>query len=1006
VAVACGPSPAPDSARRGADLRLDKEAAAKAPRDGGPAIAPGNPQASELYRRITSDDAELRMPPPDAEPQLTAAQKETLRRWIEAGAPWQAHWSFVPPQRPATPTVQDTAWPRNEIDALILARLEQAGLSPSPPADKITLLRRLSLDLTGLPPTPAEVDAFLADDSPTALQSVVDRLLSSPRYGERMAAPWLEAARYADTNGYQTDGERTMWRWRDWLIDALNRNLPFDQFTVEQLAGDLLPNATLDTRIATGFHRNHRGNGEGGIIAEEFAVEYAVDRVETTGLVWLGLSLGCARCHDHKYDPVTQREFYQLFAFFNQVPERGRAVKVGNSPPFLKTPTHQQLARLTALEAELANAERRTQELQPQVTAALAAWESSRPVIDATDWSISHDLQAHLPCEPAADDKQPLKFVDGDAAYTAGKIGSAVDLSGKSLVDAGAIADFSYFDKFTIGCWVYRQGNTDGVIWSRMKDEIDGVGFDLEISAGKLQLNLVQRWLDDALRVETVGELPTDRWSHVAVTYDASRLASGVKIYVDGQEQPLRTIVDLLYQSFQSKEPFRLGGVGPAGRLRGAIDDVRVYHACLPRDEIELLATADTPAQILALPVVERTPVQIRKLQAYYIERHADPEMRSAFVQLASLRRDREKLIDEIPTTMVMEDVEQPRETFLLLRGRYDQPGEKVTPGVPAFLATKSPTLKNRLDLAHWLVDPAHPLTARVAVNRYWQMLFGAGLVETVDDFGLQGKLPSHPELLDWLATEFIRSGWDTKALLRTIVLSATYQQSARVTPELARRDPENRLLARAPRLRLSAETIRDAALAASGLLVERVGGPSVKPYQPPRLWLELTGNLDYQQGHGDDLYRRSIYTFVKRTVAPPTMVTFDASPRETCTVRVTRTNTPLQALALMNDVTFVEASRALAERVMLEAAPEPGERLTRAFRLILARPPTARELEMLLRDWRQQLARFRRAPELAAQLVKAGEAPRRTDGDDCELAAYTTTCSLIMNLDEAITKE
>ncbi|HEY4312225.1 MAG TPA: DUF1553 domain-containing protein [Pirellulales bacterium] len=1029
LAAACWRCHGPDSAQRKADLRLDREDGAKGDRGQKSAIVPGDAAASEVMRRVTAADSDQRMPPPNAGEALTAQQVETLRRWIDGGAQWQPHWSFLAPVRPPIPAVKNAAWPRNEIDAFVLAHLESAQLSPATEADKITLLRRVTLDLTGLPPTPAEVDAFLADESPTAYETVVDRLLNSPRYGERMAAPWLDAARFADTNGYQTDGERTMWRWRDWLIGALNRNIPFDQFTIEQLAGDLLPNPTLEQRIATGFNRNHRGNGEGGIIAEEYAVEYAVDRVETTGTVWLGLTIGCARCHDHKYDPVTQREFYQLFALFNQVPERGRAVKVGNSPPFLKTPTVEQQERLTTLEGELTAATQRVENLRPQLVAALEAWESSQPVLGESDWSVTDDLTVHLTCEPnnvgtavaqssaesgdavkpavKTDQQYLLRSIDGDLTFRAGAIGSAVALSGHNYIDAGNVVDFGYLDKFTIACWVYRDGASDGVIWSRIKDEPDGAGYNLQLVEGRVQLNLVQRWLDDSLRVETTATLAPDRWTHVAVTYDATRLASGVKIYIDGAVQELRTITDLLYQTFGSKEPFRLGGGGPAGRLRGAIDDVRVYRALLPAEQIELIATPDSPAKILATPADKRIARQVRKLQAYYVAQHAAVGLRAAFDQLSSLRREHEKFVDSIPTTMVMEDVQPRRDTFLLRRGRYDQPGEKVLPGIPAFLpAAAESRIENRLGLARWLVDPANPLTARVTVNHYWQLFFGTGLVRSVDDFGAQGELPSHPELLDWLATEFLRNGWDVKRLQRTIVTSATYRQSSNVTAEQMRRDPENRLLGRGPRQRLSAEAIRDAALAASGLLVERIGGPSVKPYQPPRLWLELTGNVEYEQDHGADLYRRSIYTFVKRTVAPPTMVTFDSSPREACAVRNTRTNTPLQALVLMNDVTFVEAARVLAERVIIEAAPEPGERITRAFRLVLARPPTAAELETLLRNWSRQLAHFQQHPDEAEALVKTGEAARKTSDETTELAAYTAVVSLILNLDEAITKE
>jgi hypothetical protein len=1005
LAEACYHCHGPDAAQRKSELRLDTEEGAKADLGGYQAIHPGQSDASELVRRIMSNDPDEHMPPPSAGPRLTDKQIALIRRWIDSGALWQQHWSFIAPRRPDLPAIKDTSWPKNEVDHFVLARLEQEGLSPSPPVNKETLLRRVTLDLTGLPPTIAEIDDFLADDSPDAYEKTVGRLLSSPRYGERMAAPWLDAARYADTNGYQTDGNRTMWRWRDWVIDALNNNKPFNEFTIEQLAGDMLPDASLEQRIASGFNRNHRGNGEGGIIAEEFLVEYVVDRVETTGTVWLGLTLGCARCHDHKYDPLSQNEFYQLYAFFDQMPERGRAVKEGNSPPFILAPTREQTEELAKLEALLSAAEQRVTALKPQLVEALARWEGSHPAVDG-DYTVNRDLAARLPCEPAPDGKESVRFSEGEPSFGPGRTGSAYVLDGRRYIDCGELADFGYFDKFTVTAWIYRDGNADGVLWSRMVDDPDGIGWNVQVAGGKLQLNFVQRWLDDALRVETVATVPPSKWTHVAITYDGSRLASGVKLYIDGHQQQLNVLVDLLYQSFQSTEPFRIGAHGPAGRFRGAIDEVRIYRACLEPAEIELVATSDSPAVILALPPAERSPQQSRKLMAYYVAQHADDTMRTAHEALPALRRQHEKFIGEIPTTMVMQESPERRDTFVLIRGQYNQPGEKATPNLPAFLSSPPLAEKNRLGFARWLVNPSNPLTARVAVNRYWQMYFGTALVRTVDDFGTQGELPSHPELLDWLATEFIESGWDMKALQRKIVTSATYQQSSRTTPELQRRDPENRLLARGPRSRLSAEMIRDQALAASGLLDDRIGGPSVKPYQPAGLWMELTGKLDYDQSHGADLYRRSIYTFVKRTAAPPAMVTFDASPRETCTVRVTRTNTPLQALALMNDETYVEAARVLAENVITAAETDPAARIMLAFRRIAGRRPNAKELQTLAQNLERQLAHFRQYPQEAESLVEVGEAPRKDSCDICELAAYTAVTSLIINLDEAITKE
>jgi hypothetical protein len=758
----------PDENERQADLRLDLPEALLRPADSGrPAVVPGKPAESGLYRRISSTRKSFVMPPPDSGKTLSAPEKEVLRRWIEEGATYGAHWSFVPPERPPLPAVKRGAWPRNEIDHFILARLEAAGLVPSPEADRITLVRRLSLDLTGLPPAPAEVDAFLAKTGPDAYESVVDRLLASPHFGERMALDWLDAARFADTHGYHLDSGRDMTRWRDWVIGAFNRNLPFDQFTVEQIAGDLLEGATLDQKIASGFHRNHMINYEGGAIPAEYQTAYIVDRVNTTGTVWLGLTIGCAQCHDHKFDPVTQREYYQLYAFFHNVAESGLDGKKGNAAPMLRLGTNAQGSALDMQAAALATVERLLEGLSPQA----------------------------------------------------------------------------------------RKG-----------------------SEGK--------------------------------------------------------------------------------RLRE-----------------------------------ERT----------------------------ALRADLAILDSRMPTTMVMQELPEPRDTFILDRGQYDKPGEKVLPGVPACLPSlptedDSDPAPNRLALARWLVAPGHPLVGRVIVNRYWQMFFGTGIVKTVEDFGSQGELPSHPELLDWLATTFVTpetgAPWDVKALVRRIITSATYRQRSAVTPALAARDPENRLLARGPRLRLQAEFLRDQALFASDLLDGRIGGTSVSPYQPPGLWEELTSRLDganfsaqvYNPSHGPDLYRRSMYSFWKRTSPPPSLVTFDAPDRETCTVRRARTNTPLQALVLLNDPTYVEAARKLAERVMHESEG-CDERIALAFRLVTARPPRATERTLLRGLFDESLKRYRADPALGHKLLQVGESPRDDRLDVAELAAWTMVASTILNLDETVTR-
>jgi hypothetical protein len=752
----------PDAKARKAELRLDLKESALRSKE--PIIIPGKSAESELVRRIESDDPEEIMPPPKSGHKLNQAQKQILRRWVDQGAKWGKHWAFEAPTRPELPSVKNRFWPTNPIDDFVLHRLEDAGLAPSPPADRATLIRRLSLDLTGLPPTIAEIDAFVSNRSPRAYEDLVDRLLSSSYYGERMALDWLDAARYADTNGYQNDFARTMWPWRDWVIGAFNRNLPFDQFVVEQIAGDLLSGATLSQRIATGFNRNNRTVTEAGSIDEEWRIENAVDRVETTSTAFLGLTMGCARCHQHKYDPISQHEFYQFLAFFSGINEKGvYTEQKGNVPPMLLLPRPQEARELKRLEASVA------------------------------------------------------------AARTA-------------------------------------------------------------------------------------------------------------------------------------------------------------------RDRVQ------------------------RKLSER--QRHADRGLKQASDRVDQLQKQKTDLEGRIPSVMVMEDAPRRRPTFVLKRGRYDMPdtSQRVEPGVPRAL-NKLPagSPPNRLALARWLASPENPLTARVAVNRLWQQHFGSGLVKTAENFGVQGELPSHPALLDWLACELVRSGWDIKAMHRLIVTSATYRQTSRASARLVHFDPENRLLARGPRFRLPAELVRDNALAIAGLLWRAVGGPSVKPYQPAGLWEELAGGAGegpYVQAKGEELYRRSLYVYRKRTVPHPEMATFDAPSGETCQVQRARTNTPLQALELLNDVTYLEAARGLAQLMITEGGRSPGDRLAYAFRRATARPPSSAELQVMIRGLERYLKSFQSNPELAAQWLRHGDRPATPCLNPIELAAYTATASVILNLDETITRE
>ncbi|MEO8131413.1 MAG: DUF1553 domain-containing protein, partial [Bryobacteraceae bacterium] len=882
-----------DPGNRKTKLRFDVESIAAT------VIVPGDPAKSKLYQRVSSDNKATRMPPAYAgHDKLAASDIEVLRRWIEQGAKWQAHWSLIAPVRSPLPEVKRADWPRNSIDRFILARLEKEGLQPAPEADRARLIRRVTLDLTGLPPSPAEVDAFVNDPSANAYEQVVDRLLASPRYAERMAFRWMEAARYADTNGYQSDGPRDMWRWRDWVIEAFQKNMPFDQFTIEQIAGDLLPNPTLDQRIATAFHRNHRTSAEGGIVPEEFRVEYVADRAETTANVWLGLTMGCARCHDHKYDPILQKDFYRMFAFFNSVPEKGNVYNFGNEEPLIKAPTPDQQVRLGELDAVVAKAESEYAALKPVIAKAQRKWEKN-PEIE--DWNGTDGLVLH----------QPLG-------------GEASRFDGKRLVEVdGEKVNFNYQDPFTFAAWIQPE-SPKGAILSHSDDFFEGTGHGLYLIDGKLRLHAIFRWTDLGLRVETEQPLKLHERQHVLVTYDGKRKASGVHIYVNGQEQKLNILFDEMMWPISTKAPFRIGAGGGL-RWDGLIEDVRVYKTALTPEQAAVVPLLKSIREIAATPPAKRTKAETDKLAFCFLEKFAPQYVTASRARLLKAHGDRDAFYTTVPTVMVMQDSPTPRDAFILKRGAYDAHGEKVTPGVPGVLPPMKPEWpNNRLGLARWLVDPANPLTARVIVNRFWLMYFGTGIVKTVEDFGSQGERPVHPELLDWLAREFIESGWNVKALQKTIVMSATYRQASKPSQELLQRDPENRLLARGPRLRLGPDIIRDQALAVSGLLVNKVGGPSVKPNQPAGLWQELAGGSGYKPDTGDGLYRRSLYTYWKRTIAPPFMVNFDSPSRETCTVRETRTDTPLQALNLMNDEIFIEAARKLAERMLLEGGTDP----------------------------------------------------------------------------------
>ena len=980
----------PDEAKRMTSLRLDDEQGSATALSGGRrAIVPGEPNSSELFLRVSASDSAKRMPPAAmGHDPLSDREIALLRQWIEEGAEWQGHWAFLPPRRSAVPAVEHPGWPANPVDSFVLSRLRAAGLEPAPPATKQALIRRLSLDLTGTPPELSDIDAFLADESPDAYETVVDRLLASPRYAERMAIRWLDAARYADTNGYQTDAERDMWRWRDWVIEAFDSNKPFDEFTIEQIAGDMIPNARLDQIIATGFNRNHRGNGEGGIVDAEYAVEYVVDRVDTTSTVWLGLTLGCARCHDHKYDPFTQKEYYELFAYFNNVPEKGKAFKYGNSPPFVKAPTTEQQAALTQMDEELAALRAARADLEDRHASARPSWERSMATKPA-EWIDERDLAIGFPDGYQLPRPAELAFEPGNFA------------------ELGDKADFGYLDRFSVTAWI-RPADPNGTIISRTRhvlpedDTQSNPGWGFYLKDGKLQVNLINRWLDDCLRLETVRPVSIGKWQHVAFSYDGTRLASGVRIFIDGESVELSVIRDEMNQQIRSKEPLRVGR-GLGFDFRGKLRRLLVYTRALTPEEIRVAAEEHSLDEIAGIPATSRTAAQSLKLEQAYRNALGPADLTALTGRIRDLERERARYFDAVPTVMVMQEASPRRKTFRLDRGAYDAPTEQVEPGLPAALSPTDPG--DRLGFARWLVSRDNPLTARVTVNRVWQMLWGAGIVETVEDFGSQGEWPTHPELLDWLAVEFMESGWDMKALVKAIVMSATYQQSSRLGPGAAESDPDNRLFSRGPRLRLPAESVRDLSLAVSGLLVEGLGGPSVRPYQPAGLWTELAGGADYDVGSGADLYRRSLYTFWKRAVPPPSMILFDSAGREACTVRSVRTNTPLQALNRMNDAAYMEASKALARRALREAGAGRDQRLGYMFRLATSRRPNEGETRVLSSGFNYHLDRFRSDPEAASALL--GQQPKQpAEISPPEAAAYAMMASLVLNLDETITRE
>jgi hypothetical protein len=1014
----------PDEKSRKAKLRLDTKDGAFRPQD--PIIVPGKARESEIISRITTTNLDDKMPPPDSNRTLTAKEVQLLTQWIEEGAKWGQHWAFVAPARPQVPSVQNPkSKALNPIDAFVLAQLAREGLQPSPEASRERWLRRVTFDLTGLPPTLKEIDEFIADSSTNAHAKVVDRLLASPRFGERMATEWLDLARFADTHGYQMDRARPVWPYRDWVIKAFNQNLPFDQFVTWQLAGDLLPNATKEQRLATAFNRLHCQNEEGGVVEEEYRVAYVVDRVNTFSTAFLGLTTECSRCHDHKYDPLTQRDFYSLFAFFQNIDEAGQTSYFTDSTPVpaLLLSTDEQDKQLAQLNSDIAAREKELANLRVSARDKFKKWLSS---ISATNLqsiltlSETNGLVGHYTFDEMISNRV-ANAVGTNAArpheapkLVAGHSGQVAELSGENGFTFPRVGHFHRASEFTFALWLQVPVHAPRMVvahHSKAPVDAGSRGYELLLENGKVAFGLHHMWPGNSIKVVSKAVLASNEWVHVAVSYDGSSRASGVKLFVNGAPAAVEVIRDGLIKDITyGDEPeltigYRFRDNGFKG---GRVDEFKIFERSLSPLEVAHVAGHAELTNALASANQSLTQVQHDALFEFYFTTAFSPAQQTAMA-LRKLRDEQRKLINPIPEIMAMREMLQPKPAYILKRGAYDAHGERVfanTPGVLPPFPANEPT--NRLGLAHWLLQPDHPLMARVSVNRLWQIMLGRGLVETSDNFGSQGAQPTHPELLDWLASEFVRpsegaASWDVKRMLKMIALSATYRQSSQALAESVARDPQNHLLARGPARRLTAEMLRDSALAESGLLVEKIGGPSVKPYQPDGIWDIAMGKPAYNTGKGDELHRRSLYTYWKRTVPPPTMMTFDAADRSYCTAQRQNTSTPLQSLVLLNDPQFVEAARLLGQRMLKEGGTEANDRITWLFRTVSGRKPSTKESAVLKQLFEEQRALFAADPTAAGKLLKVGEAKSDSALDPVEHAASTVLASALLNHDEAL---
>jgi hypothetical protein len=1007
----------PDKGTRMAGLRLDTRDGAFAERKTGAPIVAGKPDASLVIQRITSSEKARRMPPEFSHKTLSAKQIDTLKRWVSEGAAWKELWSFTAPVRPKPPTITNKAWVRTPIDAFILSKLEKQALTPAAPADRRTLIRRVTLDLTGLPPDPKDVEAFVKDTSPKAYEKVIDRLLASEHWGEHRGRYWLDAARYADTHGLHIDNYREMWPYRDWVIKAFDQNMPYDQFTLEQVAGDLLPNPTMDQRIATGFHRCNVTTNEGGVIPEEVEAIYAKDRVDTTGTVFLGLTIGCATCHDHKFDPIAQKDFYAMAAFFRNTTQNPLDGNISDTPPIMVVPRQEDRPRWQQLAEEATRLKTEMTKLRTDSAPEFAKWlgeENRRKIPGPADPA---DEALSISGRDIAFKNRPLDLklsgIDVIDGPVAGSL--AMRFGSKSSIDLPNIEAIEISQPFTIAASVYvPRGDEGATIVSQLDPASRNRGWSLELDARRPVLRLSSQGNRTlSLRGLSGDRLAAETWHHIMYTYDGSRSSLGLALFVDGKPTPFegRSIdVKEIRGDFRTYAPLHVGWDGRKKYFEGgAIADLRIITRALTEEEAQIAASWPLMKIARSKPSGMLSSEEKDALQLYFLNRDYG-DYQTLLDEQRTLQEERETIARRGAVTHVQNE-RKDREPFanVLYRGMYDQLREKVEPAVPSALPPMPASFpRNRLGLARWLIDESNPLTTRVAVNRFWQEVFGTGLVKTSEDFGSQGEAPTHPELLDWLAVEFRESGWDVKHLFREIVTSSTYRQAAAATPVKLQKDPDNRLLSRGPRFRMDAEMVRDTALASSGLLVDAVGGPSVKPYQPDGVWeavaMPVSNTKSYRRDTGEKLYRRSMYTFWKRSAPPASMDIFNAPSRENCTVRRERTNTPLQALATMNGTQYVEAARHLAESA-LHTAPTWDARLDYITNRTLARPFDLKERAIAKQSYREFLNHYDSKTADAKRLIGVGEHESDPNLNPAELAAMTMLANEVLNLDEVLNK-